>query len=55
VKDFQEVEQWCNGLHFLEAWNYVDRHTDRWGMMRFIKWIRPLKQQLWRIAHFRFD
>jgi O-methyltransferase involved in polyketide biosynthesis len=55
VKDFQEVEQWCNGLHFLEAWNYVDRHTDRWGMMRFIKWIRPLKQQLWRIAYFRFD
>jgi O-methyltransferase involved in polyketide biosynthesis len=55
VKDFREVEQWCNGLHFLESWNYLDRHTNRWGIMKIIKWIPPLKQQLWRIAHFRFE
>jgi O-methyltransferase involved in polyketide biosynthesis len=55
VKDFHEVERWRNGLHLLETWDYVDRHTNRWGMMRLIKWIPPLKQQLWRIAHFRFE
>jgi len=55
VKDFHEVEQWCSGLHLLETWDYVDRHASRWGMMRLIKWIPPLKQQLWRIAHFRFE
>jgi len=54
VKDFHEVEQWCNGLHFLEAWNYVDRHPNRWGIMKIIKWIPPLKKQLWGIAHYRF-
>ncbi|HSD85809.1 MAG TPA: class I SAM-dependent methyltransferase [Anaerolineae bacterium] len=55
VRDFREVEQWCSGLRFLESWSYLDRHTKRWGMMKLIKWIPPLKQQLWRIAHFRFD
>lgn len=55
VKDFHEVERWGSGLHFLNSWNYLDRHTNRWGMMTIIKWIPPLKQQLWRIAHFRFE
>jgi O-methyltransferase involved in polyketide biosynthesis len=54
VKDFHEVEQWCSGLRFLEDWSYFDRHTNRWGIMKIIKWIPPLKKQLWRIAHFRF-
>lgn len=55
VRDFREVEQWCSGLRFIESWNYLDRHTSRWGMMWITKWIPPLKKQLWRIAHFRFD
>jgi O-methyltransferase involved in polyketide biosynthesis len=55
VKDFHEVERWCDDLHFVESWNYIDRHTNRWGIMRLIKWIPPLKKQLWRIAHFRYD
>jgi O-methyltransferase involved in polyketide biosynthesis len=55
VKDFHEAEQWCSGLHFLESWSYLDRHTDRWGMMRLIKWIPPLKKQMWRIAHFEVE
>jgi O-methyltransferase involved in polyketide biosynthesis len=55
VRDFREVEQRCSGLRFIESWNYLDRHSNRWGMMRLIKWIPPLKKQLWRIAHFQFD
>jgi len=46
---------WDDRIQFVQEWNYLDRHRDRWGFMRLFAYIPPLKQYLMnKIVHLRF-
>ena len=47
-------ETWDDRIRFVQEWNYLDRHRNRWRFMRLIAYIPPLKRQVNKIVHLRF-
>ena len=48
-------ETWDDRIRFVEDWNYLDRHRDRFRFIRLFAYIPPLKRYLMnKIAHLRF-
>jgi len=50
-----ECEQWDSRIRFVQEWNYLDRHRDRWRFMRLFAYIPPLKRHIMnKIVHLKF-
>jgi len=48
-------ETWDDRIRFVQEWNYLDRHGDRWRFMRLFAYIPPLKRHIMnKIVHLRF-
>ncbi len=44
------MERWSRGIRLLKEWHYLDRHHRRWGWLRHLRLIRPLRTGM-RIVH----
>jgi methyltransferase (TIGR00027 family) len=48
----QELEGWCDGIHLLDEWGYLDRPEPRLDHIRWMRHI-PLLARVLRIYHYR--
>jgi len=48
----QTLERWVPGARVAASWSY-DRHLDRWGWVRAVAWLPPIRD-LMRIVDLRF-
>ncbi|WP_319491623.1 class I SAM-dependent methyltransferase [uncultured Desulfobacter sp.] len=56
IKNSREMESWHHGIQFVQEWNLVDYHKDRWrwpGYIARMPFIKPRVSQ--RIVHINFS
>jgi O-methyltransferase involved in polyketide biosynthesis len=48
-------ETWDARMRFVQEWNYLDRHRERWRYLRLFAYIPPLKRGMMnKIVHLKF-
>jgi len=50
----RSLEKWDDGIHFVDQWNYFDRHPRRWRWMRWFRFI-PAIRKIMKVVHVRFN
>ncbi len=51
IEDGRDLEQWHDGIKFLDEWSYVDEPEKKIGVLRFIKHINLLRKTQWTVHY----
>jgi O-methyltransferase involved in polyketide biosynthesis len=52
IRDSREMEQWDNGIRFLDDWSYFDSDEQKLGLLRLFRHIGWLRKTQWTV-HYR--
>ena len=53
IKKGKSLENWSDGIQFLNEWYHVDRHPDRWRLSGWLRFLPPPRKMV-KIIHLRF-
>ncbi len=52
ISSVREMERWDQRIKFVDEWYYLDQHGKRWGWMRLLALVPPLRKQM-KVGHLR--
>jgi O-methyltransferase involved in polyketide biosynthesis len=54
ISNGREMEQWNNGIHFLDEWSYFDSDEKKLGWLRLLRHIGLIRKTQWTV-HYRLN
>ena len=54
IRDGREMEQWHDGIQFLDEWSYFDSEEKKLGWLRLLKHIELIRKTQWTV-HYRLN
>ena len=51
IRDGREMEQWHDGIQFLDEWSYFDSEEKKLGWLRLLKYIEFIRKTQWTVHY----
>ena len=51
IRDGREIEQWHDGIQFLDEWSYFDSEEKKLGWLRLLKYIEFIRKTQWTVHY----
>jgi O-methyltransferase involved in polyketide biosynthesis len=54
IDSFKEMEKWDKKIRLVTEWSHLDLHQDRWGTMKYLRYLPNARSYFPKTAHLKF-
>jgi O-methyltransferase involved in polyketide biosynthesis len=54
IDNFKEMEKWDEKIRLVTEWSLIDLHEERWGPMKYLKYVPGARNYFPKAAHLKF-